>query len=249
MELMNKSQGGFRSLAYQRYSPDAIIDYGRMAASYGRLVGQHLQVPTGARCLDLACGYGNFLAYLRVKGITNFVGVDLTEAAIARAAKEFGPERVACVDAFDFLESHKRGFDLISALDFVEHLRPDELFSLIARVHDGLGKDGLFLVRTPNASAPFGMAARYNDITHELCFTAGALGDVMQRVGFEVIKVWEDIGYPKSLLQFAHYAAWQCLRLGYRLADVIETGAWGPGIMTRNFWMLLRKREEVVSGV
>lgn len=246
MDLINKPQN-FRNLAYQRYSPDAVVDYERMAASYGRLVGQHLHVLPEWRCLDLACGYGNFLAYLRARGITDFSGIDLTEAAIARAAKEFGQERVVCVDAFNFLESHKQEFDLISALDFVEHLQPDELFRLLAGVRDGLSKEGLFLVRTPNASAPFGMAARYNDITHELCFTAGALGDVMQRAGFEVIEVWEDIGYPRNLLQLAHYAAWQCLRLGYRLADAIETGVWGPGIMTRNFWMLLRKREEVVG--
>lgn len=248
MELMIRSQG-FRSLAYQRYSPDAVVDYGRMAASYGRLVGQHLQIRPEWRCVDLACGYGNFLAYLRAKGVSDFVGADLTEAAIARAAKEFGQERVACVDAFDFLESRKRRFDLVSALDFVEHLQPDELFRLLARVHDALSEGGWFLVRTPNASAPFGMAARYNDVTHEQCFTAGALGDVMQRVGFEVIEAWEDIGYPKSLLQFAHYTAWQCLRTAYRLADAIETGVWGPGVMTRNFWMLLRKREGVVGDV
>lgn len=237
----------FRSLAYQRYSPDAVIDYDRMAASYGRLLGRQLRVLPEWRCLDLACGYGNFLAYLRAKSVRDFIGIDLTEAAIARSAKEFGRERVACVDAIDFLESRKQQFELISALDFVEHLRPDELFVLLARVRDGLSKDGLFLVRTPNASSPFGMAARYNDITHELCFTAGALGDVMQRVGFQVVEFWEDIGYPKNLLQFVHYAAWQGLRLGYRLVDAIETGVWGPGIMTRNFWMLLRRREDVVG--
>lgn len=243
---MNKLQS-FRSLAYQRYSPDAIVDYDRMAASYARLVEQHVPVLPEWRCLDLACGYGNFLAYLRAKGITDFVGADLTEAAITCAAKEFGEERVACIDAFEFLKSRKQGFDLISALDFVEHLRPDELFLLLSGVRDGLSKDGLFLVRTPNASAPFGMAARYNDITHELCFTAGALGDVMQRAGFEVIDVWEDIGYPKNILQMFHYITWQCLRLVYRMADAIETGVWGPGILTRNFWMLLRKREDMVG--
>ncbi len=243
---MNKPVS-FRSLAYQRYSPEATVDYDRLAASYARLVGQHVQLLPEWRCLDLACGYGNFLAYLRARGVTNFVGADLTEAAIARAAREFGQDRVVCTDASDFLESHKLEFDLISALDFVEHLRPDELFHLLSGVREGLSKDGLFLVRTPNASAPFGMAARYNDITHELCFTAGALGDVMQRAGFEVIEVWEDIGPPGNLLQMFHYVAWQCLRFIYRTADAVETGVWGPGIMTRNFWMLLRKREDMVG--
>lgn len=246
MEQVNKLQN-FRNLAYQRYSPDAIIDYDRMAASYARLVGRHVQVESEWCCLDLACGYGNFLAYLRANGITGFVGVDLTEAAIARATKEFGQDRVACIDAFDFLEKRKQGFDLISALDFVEHLQPDELFRLLSGVREGLSQNGLFLVRTPNASAPFGMAARYNDITHELCFTAGALGDVMQRAGFDVIDVWEDIGYPKNILQIFHYFAWQCLRFVYRMMDAIETGVWGPGIMTRNYWMLLRKREGMVG--
>lgn len=244
---MNKTNS-FRNIAYQRYSPDTVVDYNRMATSYERLISQHLQVLPEWHCLDLACGYGNFLAYLRTKGVINFVGVDLTQAAITCAAKEFGQEQVACVDAFDFLKSHKRKFDLISALDFVEHLQPDELFRLLADIHDGLNTDGLFLVRTPNASAPFGMTARYNDITHELSFTSGALGDVMQRAGFEVIDIWEDIGHPKTPLQLAHYVAWQCLRFGYRLADTIETGMWGSGIMTRNFWMLLRKQGEIVCG-
>jgi len=238
----------FRSHAYQRYSSNSLVDYARLSAYYERLLAPHLALESTWRCLDLACGYGNFLAYLRARGVSEFIGIDLTEAAILRAEKEFGKERVACCDALDYLDQHEQGFELISALDFVEHLQPDELLRLSAGVWNSLSKEGLFLLRTPNATAPFGMAARYNDITHETCFTAGALGDVMERVGFDVLGIWEDVAMPGNFRQLLHYAAWQCLRFVYRLMDAIETGGKGSEVMTRNFWMLLRKHERGVNG-
>jgi 2-polyprenyl-3-methyl-5-hydroxy-6-metoxy-1,4-benzoquinol methylase len=235
------SQAGYRERAYTRYLPDAAFDHHRYAASYARRIDRALPLRGEWRCLDIACGYGNFLAYLRRKGVERFVGIDASQAAVSVAAREFGSDRVSRADAFEFLSGCRGTFDLISAIDFLEHLTKDELYILLDAMHGALAPGGLLLARVPNAQAPFGMAARYNDITHELGFTTGCLTDVLSGARFSVVTVWEDHGRPTTTRQFAHWLAWQCARFVLRCIDAAETGSWGDGVLTRNMWVLARR--------
>jgi SAM-dependent methyltransferase len=174
-------------------------------------------------------------------GITKFIGIDTSEATIAVARKEFGDERVLQIDAFKFLTSSQESFDLISAIDFIEHVSKDELYRLMDAILESLHPEGLLLCRIPNGNGLFGMASRYNDITHETCFTPVSITDVMERSGFDVLRIWEDQGSPTSLAQLFHWGAWQAVRFFIRCIDAIETGDWGDGVLTRNMWVLAWK--------
>lgn len=228
----------YRQLAYDRYAQPVAIDYAKYADSYRRRLAHRLFLTPQTRCLDIACGYGNFLAYLRAAGVTDFTGVDATPAAVTVTQREFGAEHANCADAFEFLRHPAKKFNLISALDFVEHVTKPELFELLGSIHAALEPGGLFLLRTPNANGLFGMAARYNDITHEICFTPGALADTLARCGFKTLAIWEDTGTPGSPLQAAHWLAWQAVRLAIRCINAAETGSWDDGVLTRNLWAL-----------
>jgi len=233
----------YRSRAYGRYSKNDVIEPLRLALSYDRRLTRYLRPEKHWSCLDIACGYGNFLAYLRAKGITEFVGIDTSADAIAVASKEFGPTRAQQVDAFTFLASHKNSFHVISALDFVEHVTKDELYDLLDMTLDALKPGGLLLLRTPNANSLFGMAARYNDITHEIAFTPGSIADVLTGGGFDVRAIWEDHGRPTSVMQLIHSVCWHSARFVIRCVNAAETGSWGDGVLTRNMWILAGKPE------
>jgi len=231
----------YRSLAYARYTQPVEINYTRYSDSYRRRVASRLSFSPEMRCLDLACGYGNFLAFLRSAGVVQYIGVDSSQAAVEVAQKEFGTDRVVCSDAIEYLKRSPRKFNLISALDFIEHVTKPELFNLLRLIANTLEPDGLFLLRTPNANGLFGMAARYNDIAHEICFSPGALSDVLARSGLRTIGMWEDTAKPGSILQLAHWVAWQSVRLIVRVVNAAETGSWGDGVLTRNMWLVARK--------
>jgi 2-polyprenyl-3-methyl-5-hydroxy-6-metoxy-1,4-benzoquinol methylase len=231
----------YRSRAYDRYSASTTLDHARYAASYRRRLDGVLAPRPEWRCLDIACGYGNFLAYLRACGVTAFTGIDSSKQAIEVARLEFGESHVAEVDADIYLGGTRERYELVSAIDFLEHLTKPELHGLLDGIRTALGPGGLFLARTPNAQGLFGMAARYNDITHEVCFTPGSLGDVLKGAGFEVVAIWEDQGRPTTALQAAHWVAWKIVRFGIRCADAAETGMWSDGVLTRNMWVLARR--------
>lgn len=231
----------YRKIAYGRYHRFPSLDYAQFAASYRRRTLGRLAVGPDTKCLDLACGFGNFLAFLEASDVREFVGIDGSEVAVNAAIVRFGSERAECSDVFSFLQTTSRSFDLISALDFLEHLSKPELYELLSLARSRLAPRGRLLVRVPNAYGLFGMASRYNDITHETCFTPGAMRDVFETVGLHPIAVWEDTGYPTDLKQLLHRLSWELVRFGIRCVDAIEMGTWGEGVYTRNMWALAER--------
>ena len=231
----------YRSIAYSRYNEAADVDYSKFASAYRRRLSGRLQVLEDWRCLDIGCGYGNFLGYLRDCGVGQYLGVDSSEAAVSVAKRQFGDEHAVCVDIFEFLSESKGSYRLISALDFVEHLKKDELFQFLELTNKVQTPGEFLLIRTPNANGLFGMAARYNDITHEVCFSTTAIADVLLRGGYQVKSIWEDTGVPRSGMQAVHWSLWQSARFVIRLLNAAETGNWGDGVFTRNMWVLASK--------
>ena len=171
----------------------------------------------------------------------DFLGVDMSIAATQVAENEFGNYHVLCADVFQYLGHTSTQFHLISALDFIEHLTKEEVFRFMELTGKVQGQGGLLLIRTPNANGLFGMAARYADITHEVCFTAGSITDVLNTCGYRVEHIWEDVGAPVTLLQGVHWLLWQVTRWIIRCVNAAETGSWSGCVLTRNMWVLARK--------
>lgn len=78
------------------------------------------------RLLDIACGvgYGTRLLSDRVSALSEALGVDLSEAAVAYATRRYGNERTRFVAADATRFSDASGFDSIVSIETIEHL-PD----------------------------------------------------------------------------------------------------------------------------
>lgn len=234
----------YRQIAYQRYSDFEPCDYAAFSDYYRRKLTNRLSTRQDWHCLDLACGFGNFLSYLRQAGVQSYVGIDSSVDATDAAKQEFGEQHVVHADVFEYIASTSNRIDFISSLDFVEHLGKSDLYKLLFLANARQPSGGLMLIRTPNANGLFGAAARYADITHEVCFTPAALGDVLSRCGYSVESVWEDGPAVGSMKQTMHWIVWQIVRFGIRLVNAAETGRWGDGVLTRNMWVLAKKCNE-----
>lgn len=137
--------------------------------------------------LDIGCGSGQFLYFLKSEGFERLSGLDLDERQI-KIAQELG-FKVEKKTALEYLIQTSDGYDMIVMLDIVEHFTREELFPLLSEVFRKLRAGGRFIVSVPNAESPTGPACVHGDITHETSFTSLSLEELLFCHGFEIQEI------------------------------------------------------------
>lgn len=180
--------------------------------------------------LDLGCGCGEWLYYLRSMGYENVIGVDVCDGELVRA-RQMGIVDLISVNALEYLEDKKECFDVISAFNFFEHMRKDEVLRLLRLIYGALKPGGKLLAVTPNGLSPFGGATRYWDFSHETGFTPASWGQIARIGGFSEIHFEEYGPIPHSVFGIVRVVLWQLVRLGIQIVSYIEVG--GPRDISR----------------
>ena len=208
---------------------------GRWGKAYDYYLRSWLPEDKGAAIVDLACGGGKLLHFLKDRGYNRLQGVDISPEQV-RLARQVIPE-VKESDILDYLVEHRDCFDVILGLDIIEHFQKDEALRFLEGCCSALKPNGRLILQTPNADSPFYGAIRYGDFTHEICFTPNSITRLMQLCGFRDIEVREQgpIPWGYSAMSTARFAVWQGIRLGLKLWNVIETGSSGNGVFSRVF--------------
>lgn len=140
----------------------------------------------GRRVLDLGCATGEFLKALDATGRDLF-GVDLNPEAIARATEAVPGGHFHCGTLADDPFDTER-FDVITMLDFIEHVRDPETELRLACQR--LADDGRLIVSTPRMdSAPARVTRRYwpqYREEHLTYFSLSGLSACLQRAGLVI---------------------------------------------------------------
>lgn len=121
-------------------------------AAAAALVQAH--VPRDARVLDLAAGTGAFLARLRDNGYSNLSAVELNTAGFD--LEGVTPQAVDLNSPFAEGALPPHAFDLVSAIEIVEHLDCPRAF--LRNVQTILRDGGHLLLTTPNVASWLGRA-------------------------------------------------------------------------------------------
>ena len=131
--------------------------------------------------LELGCGTGQFLLYLRAKGVGRFVGVD--RDPLVRGVME--PDIAARVVTADFDRlPAAEPFDRIVLFDVLEHFAPWEGANLLLALKDRLTPGGKVVIRVPNAASPWGQQHQHSDLTHKAAYTPISLRQLALATGF-----------------------------------------------------------------
>ena len=140
------------------------------------------------RVLDVGCGYGFFMNYLKQQRIST-AGVDIDRSVIEYAKSQFNLDVLhAGIDKY----SDDGTFDAIVACDVLEHV-PDPC-SFLEKCHEMLAEDGVLYVQTPNVlgdTLPSG--GSYNWPWHLWQFDPKTLERLLTVNGFEVIQWWTGV--------------------------------------------------------
>ncbi len=214
----------------QSFDPHTARRWGR---SYHHYLRGWLPANRDAAILDIACGSGGLLFFFHEQGFHNLSGVDVSPEQV-RIARDIAPNVVEG-DLFEFLQSHPDSFDLITALDVVEHQKKDDVLRLLDLCHAALRPGGRLVLQTPNAESPFGFSVRSADFTHEVCFTSYSLGWLLKLCGFGEVAARETGPPPFRWLSLGRYLLWRVIRGFIKLWNIVETGAAGSGVYTRVF--------------
>jgi SAM-dependent methyltransferase len=102
------------------------------------------------RLLDIGCGTGATITHLRKYGVVH--GIDMSPLALGYC-HERGECRVVCASATD-LPFHEGTFDIVTALDVIEHLDDDRRG--VSEIHRVLKPGGTALIFVPAFQALWG---------------------------------------------------------------------------------------------
>jgi len=162
------------------------------------------QLPRDVAILDIGCGLGQFVYYLKTQGFTDVQGIDVSEELI-HLARQIQPDTrfIHTDDSISFLCSNAVSFNVVTMNDVLEHIQPEQLTQVMQAVYSALKPGGFVLIKTINSAYPFGSASRYRDLTHTTSFHEKSIPQLLRHIGFAEIECFqEEIGIYNPLFFF-----------------------------------------------
>ncbi len=152
----------------------------------------------GMSVLELGCGTGLFLAFVKAMGIKDVVGVDQDPKVLEYGTDDVeGKIVVTGIDDFLGCDAAKHRFDRIVMLDVFEHFSPYEGVALLVKIKAALTERGMIVMRLPNCASPWGLQYQFHDLTHKAMYTPGSIRQVALAAGFECVRcVAHRRGHP-----------------------------------------------------
>lgn len=183
--------------------------------------------------LDFGCGMGLFLNFLRTHEFTSISGFepDSGQAAVARSS---GHHIEQAENPLTWLKACPKKFDVIFAIDVLEHIPPEQLQDVLAAMKAILSDGGLLVATVPNGNSTCAGRWRYIDWTHRLSFTEHSLSHVLKMSGFRIETVLPSeiarfyTSKPSFLKRVSEKAILRVVRAWRRLEFIGEFG-WDEG--------------------
>jgi 2-polyprenyl-3-methyl-5-hydroxy-6-metoxy-1,4-benzoquinol methylase len=206
-----------------------------------KLIRRHIPEDRNARILDLGCGYGALLYWLRQAGYRNLEGIDRSPEQV-QGAHNLGLDFVKKGNLVEDLESRDpASSDVVVAFDVVEHLTKEEALRFVDDVYRILVCGGRFIIHTPNGEG-ISSATAYGDFTHELTLTRGSASQLLRCAGFSHVSAYEDTPVVHGVTSAGRYLIWKAFRTFMRVGHAAETGQIGTDlILTQNFLTVAKK--------
>ena len=201
-----------------------------------------LPADKNARILDIGCGYGEFLSFLTQMGYTQASGIDLDPTGL-EVARNLGVKNVRQAQSLLALREYHEEFDIISAIDVLEHVPKARVLEFLGLVHEALRPGASFLCQVPNLAA-FYTPLFYMDFTHETPFTAKSLKQALEIANFGDVRVYPMGPVVHGLKSAIRASLWWMISSGFRFIQLVESARWDPldSIFTAAIFTVAKKR-------
>ena len=160
---------------------------------------KHLPKDKNIKILDVGCGLGHFLFFLKKLGYKNIYGIDYDENNV-KFCKSLGFKNVIKADMFDYFKKSQEMYDLIILNDVLEHIPKENLIDFLIDCKNHLTKGGVFMFKTVNCNNIYGLSSYFADFTHEVGFTKEKVMQISQLADFNKVKVYNLYIYPNIFI-------------------------------------------------
>lgn len=207
-----------------------------------RLIRKHVPSEPNTQILDLGCGFGALLYWLRQAGYTSLEGMDRSAEQV-EGAHSLGLDFVQQGDIAKYLDARPSSTcDVVFAFDVLEHFSKEEAMQFVDEVFRVLRPGGRFILHLPNGEGIFAGSVACGDFTHELLLNRRSIAQLLRCVGFASINSYEDNPVVHGPASAARYLVWKMYRTFKAIAFAAETGElWDGPILTQNFLTVARK--------
>jgi len=222
----------FREELYKKYSSTfkehiSKFDDRSINATLGKYKKQYLSLfnsyPQSAKVLDLGCGRGILLEFLTNVGYTNALGIDISAEQIEIAKeKDLNVQQGSIIE---FFNSTEEKFDIIFALDIIEHFKRNELIELFNGIYYHLNYNGVFIFNTPNGQGINSNRIIHGDLTHITIFNPYSAEQILRLVGFKKINFFETGPYAKNINGTIRLILWKIIKLCANFVRFVETAS------------------------
>lgn len=208
-----------------------------------RVISAHVPGDRSIRILDLGCGFGNLLYWLKQAGYTNLEGIDRSAEQV-EGAHSLGLDFVLQGDITAHLAAlPSSSCDVVFAFDVLEHFGKEEAMQFADDVFRVLRPGGRFILHQPNGEGSFAGSVATGDFTHELIMNRRSVAQLLRCVGFSRISSYEDAPVVHGFMSAARWLVWKMYRTVLSLAYAAETGSSNGLILTQNFLTVAIKGE------
>jgi SAM-dependent methyltransferase len=182
------------SIQYRRWHDESPEHERKMIEFCRGLLGKHLPESKDAPILDIGCGMGFALCYLRDAGYQDVLGVDIDVSQIEACGRK-GLRVNYTEDTVRFLETMAPKFRVVLMLDVLEHIPVPQQIAFLRAVRRVTVPGGSLVLTVPNAVSPVSSFYRYIDYTHYAAFSPHSLRFVLLNAGFSSVNIPAD-GQP-----------------------------------------------------
>jgi len=241
-EYRKRIYSGYVSERHSSLAPDSISGLMPRASIIKKIISDYFPDDHQARVMDLGCGHGAFVWFIREAGYQNVVGVDASLEQV-RTANQLGIQGVKQGDLMEELRAESDlSQDVIISFDVIEHFTKDELIDFVDEVFRVLKQGGKWVIHSPNGESPFFGRIRYGDFTHEQAFTRESIAQLLKSTGFADVLCREDAPIPHGIKSGIRWLLWKCIRVVLLSYLAVETGSVEKNcILSQNFLTVATK--------
>lgn len=201
---------------------------------YNKII-QFLPADKTSKILDVGCGSGFAISFLRKRGYLNTYGIEINREQV-NAANRLSPGSAEHVrSSEEWLTQHAGQYDFILSTDVIEHISPDAQVAAVRAIWAALKPGGGFLCTVPNANSSIEGRWRYLDLTHRSSFTETSLLVLLKSVGFKNIfitgsEIYRNLRGDFKLIKSATSTALRVLVRAVRRIEMIAELGFDEGM-------------------
>jgi 2-polyprenyl-3-methyl-5-hydroxy-6-metoxy-1,4-benzoquinol methylase len=188
----------FKDVLYAQYAqtifkdskPITLQRFEDYARYYKKTLSPFLPENKDAHILDIGCGFGHLLYFLKEQGYVNHFGIDRGEeqVEICRQLVTANVENACNVPVY--LSSQPEKYETVFLFDVLEHIDDEEMFPLLDAIRTSLHAGGRLIISVPNAACFPTLITLYGDLTHRRLFSEVSLKQLFLASGFTNVKVF-----------------------------------------------------------